>query len=545
MTNNNKNSPEVDRISEDRYQPVHSSLNTVFITAFSIILILSAIVAMIAYDRLLAFQGLLEDTTASSFPKVMSYAKMYSQVNELTYSTDNLTIANTQGQRKIAYDELRDKFAGIEPLVMELGNSRRLQMQLDVIEQEINALNGLIEQQLSTRDKLKAERDGVYRIHDIAIHDEDIAHSDFAHMISHLVIMSEETLSFKRLNKIKNTSREISKIYAKAIDTIELTQTQRQLMDKLHRALVGDEGVLALKVELLRIMGRTRGRADFVRNLVIDYARLAEFESFKYKSSLLKETEAFSATVEQQTKTLGVMAFFTFCTMMVIVFFIQRRLIRRLVLLNKKVVSRLAGEKSDLKVGGKDEITVIAKSFEEFAHTIERQKKELLQSSLTDGLTNIPNRRALDKAFKKLLLSAHRQQWPITVLMMDVDNFKTYNDFYGHVAGDECLQRIAFVLKTVMRRPEDFVARYGGEEFVCLLPNTPKEGGEIVAATILKELKAEYIPHERSDVASHITLSIGIAVYDSDEEETSDNLLKLADTALYRAKKKGKNCHSS
>lgn len=545
MTNNNNKLQHTDSGSAESYRPVHSSLNTVFISAFSIIIILSAIVAMIAYDRLIAFQGLLEDSTAKSFPRVMSYAKMYSQVNELTYSTDNLTKANTQGQRRIAYDELREKIDGITPLVKELGNDRRLMMQLDVIEQEINALNGLIEEQLSIRDKLKVERNGVYRIHDIAIHDEDIAHSDFAHIVSHLVIMSEEASSFKRLNQIKNASREVSKQYNTATTNLSLTQTQQQLMDRLHNAITGKQGVLALKVKLLRIMGRTRGRADFVRNLVIDYARLAEFESFKYKSSVLKETEAFSDTVEQQTKTLGVMALFTFCVMIMIVFFIQRRLIKRLVLLNKKVVSRLAGEVNDLKVGGKDEITTIAKSFEEFAQTIERQKKELLQSSLTDGLTSIPNRRALDKTFKHLLLSAHRQQWPISVLMMDVDNFKTYNDFYGHVAGDDCLQQIAKVLNKVMRRPEDFVARYGGEEFVCLLPNTPQEGAEIVADTILKELKAEYIPHERSDVASHITLSIGIAVYDSGEEETSDNLLKLADTALYRAKKKGKNCHST
>lgn len=537
--------PSENKGDKQRYRPVHSSLNTVFTLSFSIVLVLSAIVALIAYDRLAAFEDLLDDTTATSFPKVMSYAKMYSQVNELTYATDSLTIANTQGQRRIAFDDLKAKISAIRPLVIELGNAQRSLIQLDVIAQEIEALNALIEEQLSISDLLKKQRRAVYRIHDIAIHDEELAHSDFAHTVSRLVIMAEEGLSFKRLNRIKNTSRIITKFYNHSIEKLNFEDSQKLLLSDLYEGLVGTDGAMALKIQSLRVLGRTRGRADFVRNLVIDYARFAEYESFKYKGTVLEDIKDFSETVDVQTKTLGSAVIFTFGVIIIIVFYIQRRVIRRLVLLNKKVVSRLAGDAIDLKVGGKDEITAIAKSFEEFAQTIERQKQELLKSSLTDGLTNIANRRGLDKAFKNLLLSAQRQKWPISILMMDIDNFKTYNDFYGHVAGDECLQKIASALTSVMRRPEDFVARYGGEEFVCLLPNTPLKGAQIVADSILEQLKLDSIPHERSDVADYVTLSIGIAVYTSESEGTSDSLLKLADTALYRAKKHGKNCYSN
>ncbi len=531
--------------SKQKYRSVHSSLNTVFTLSFSIVLVLSAIVALIAYDRLAAFEELLDDTTATSFPKVMSYAKMYSQVNELTYATDSLTIANTQGQRRIAFDDLKAKISAIRPLVTEFDNAQRSLIQLDVIAQEIEALNALIDEQLSIGDLLNKRRQAVYRIHDIAIHDEELAHSDFAHTVSRLVIMAEEGLSFKRLNRIKNTSRIITKFYNHSIETLNFEDSQKLLLSDLYEGLVGDDGAMAMKIQSLRILGRTRGRADFVRNLVIDYARFAEYESFKYKGTVLEDIKDFSETVDAQTKTLGSAVIFTFGVIIIIVFYIQRRVIRRLVLLNKKVVSRLAGDAIDLKVGGKDEITAIAKSFEEFAQTIERQKQELLKSSLTDGLTNIANRRGLDKAFKNLLLSAQRQQWPISILMMDIDNFKTYNDHYGHVAGDECLQKIASALTSVMRRPEDFVARYGGEEFVCLLPNTPLKGAQIVADSIIEQLELDSIPHERSDVAKHVTLSIGIAVYTSEKEETSDSLLKLADTALYRAKKHGKNRYSN
>ena len=531
--------------SKKKYRRVHSSLNTVFTLSFSIVLVLSSIVALIAYDRLAAFEELLDDTTATSFPKVMSYAKMYSQVNELTYATDSLAIANSQGQRRIAFDDLKVKISAIRPRVVELGNAQRLLMQLDVIAQEIDALNALIEEQLTISDLLLKQRRAVYRIHDIAIHDEELAHSDFAHTVSRLVIMAEEGLSFKRLNKIKNTSRNITKFYNRSIETLNFEDSQKLLLSDLYEGLVAADGAMAMKIQSLRVLGRTHGRADFVRNLVIDYARLAEYESFKYNGTVLEDIKDFSETVDAQTKTLGSAAIVTFVVIIIIVFYIQRRLIRRLVLLNKKVVSRLAGESIDLKVGGKDEITAIAKSFEEFAQTIERQKQELLKSSLTDGLTNVANRRGLDKAIKNLLLSAQRQQWPIAILMMDIDNFKTYNDYYGHIEGDECLQKIASALKSVMRRPEDFVARYGGEEFVCLLPNTPLSGAEIVADSILEQLKKDHIPHQRSDVADYVTLSIGITVYNAEKEESSDSLLKLADTALYRAKKSGKNCYST
>lgn len=545
MTSHNKHKVAAPVGEAARYRNGYFSLNKVFTISFAIVLILSGIVASIAYDRLVAFEALLDETTTDSLPKVMNYAKMYSQVNELTYSTDSLLGASSQGQRKIAYEAIKEKIKAIPPLAIELGNNKRLFAQIEVIEQEIDALNELIEQGLNITDMLSKQRKTMYRIYDVAVHDNALANADFAYAISTMIIEAEEALTFKRLNTIRQSSRNIDALYQNFNGTLSLNTPQKKLFSDLHSTLASKSGVLSHKTDHLRLLARIRGRADFVRNLVIDYARLAEFESFKYSKSVMAETEKFSGTVEQQIRTLGVTAIFTLFVIVIIVFFIQRHLVRRLVLLNKKVVSRLAGEHSDLRVGGKDEITDIAKSFEEFAQTIERQKKELVKTSLTDGLTNIANRRALDKAFKHLLRSAQRQQWPISILMMDVDNFKAYNDFYGHVAGDDCLQKIAEVVQKVMRRPEDFVARYGGEEFVCLLPNTPLDGAQVVADGILAQLKFDDIPHERSDVASHVTVSIGIAIYDAETEETADTLLKQADTALYRAKKRGKNCHSN
>jgi len=360
-----------------------------------------------------------------------------------------------------------------------------------------------------------------------------------------MIILAEQGITFRYLNEIKQKSREIDDIFLAGSNNPKLSVKQRDLLYKLRESLIGDDGLLSLRVQQLKILGRTRGRADFVRNLVIDYARLAEYESFRYNTSVIDNTANFALTVEKHIRGLGVAAVFTIFVLIMIIFFIQRRLIKRLVLLNEKVINRLAGVENDLRVGGNDEITDIARSFDQFAKTIEIQKKELVIKTLTDGLTNIANRRGLDREFKHLLLTAQRHKWPITILMMDVDNFKAYNDFYGHVAGDDCLQKIAAVLESTLRRPEDFVARYGGEEFVCLLPNTPLEGANSVAQSIIDAIEEANIPHQKSDVAPFVTLSLGISVYVSDKNETSDSLLKLADKALYRAKNNGKNCFSS
>jgi len=521
------------------------SLKTVFFMAFGLVVLLCASISSITFYRLVDFQSLLNTTTMKSLPKVMIYAQIYSKVNELTYATENLRNVNTQGQRRVAFKLLVKKIEGIPLLTKELGDDKHLLTQLTVIKQEISGLNELIRVRLNTQNLLHEQRQAIYRIYEVSIDDADLPSSVFFQVSSSMIILAEQGITFRYLNEIKQKSREIDDIFLAGSNNPKLSVKQRDLLYKLRESLIGDDGLLSLRVQQLKILGRTRGRADFVRNLVIDYARLAEYESFRYNTSVIDNTANFALTVEKHIRGLGVAAVFTIFVLIMIIFFIQRRLIKRLVLLNEKVINRLAGVENDLRVGGNDEITDIARSFDQFAKTIEIQKKELVIKTLTDGLTNIANRRGLDREFKHLLLSAQRHKWPITILMMDVDNFKAYNDFYGHVAGDDCLQKIAAVLESTLRRPEDFVARYGGEEFVCLLPNTPLEGANSVAQSIIDAIEEANIPHQKSDVAPFVTLSLGISVYVSDKNETSDSLLKLADKALYRAKNNGKNCFSS
>ena len=152
-----------------------------------------------------------------------------------------------------------------------------------------------------------------------------------------------------------------------------------------------------------------------------------------------------------------------------------------------------------------------------------------------DALTGTANRRALNA----YLAEIWQQNTPLSLMMIDVDYFKRYNDRYGHQAGDECLSSVAQVLKMAVRVEDDLVARYGGEEFVVALPRVPLVHATAIAERIQQKIHEAALPHEASEVASVVTVSIGIV--DSDGTVPMETLIARADSALYQAKNKGRN----
>ncbi len=164
--------------------------------------------------------------------------------------------------------------------------------------------------------------------------------------------------------------------------------------------------------------------------------------------------------------------------------------------------------------------------------------------SRSDPLTGLANRRHFDEIKEVEFRRALRLGQPLAVLMCDVDFFKRYNDHYGHAQGDQCLQIVAETLKSVFARAGEVVARLGGEEFVVLLPGVDAESAQRSAARLQQRLAERKMPHDASAVSPHVTLSIGLAGFDSDSMDQFDQLLRRADEALYRAKTQGRNCIS-
>lgn len=170
---------------------------------------------------------------------------------------------------------------------------------------------------------------------------------------------------------------------------------------------------------------------------------------------------------------------------------------------------------------------------------LENTNTLLQQISNTDALTQLPNRRHFDENFAAELKRAFREKASLSVMLMDIDNFKMINDRYGHPFGDLCLVKAADFIRSCIRRPPDFAARYGGEEFVVLLPNTDLTGARHIATLIHDKFNASTV--EEDEVKVRITVSIGLVSLIPGDGDSTTSLLKMADTLLYQAKTNGRN----
>ena len=181
------------------------------------------------------------------------------------------------------------------------------------------------------------------------------------------------------------------------------------------------------------------------------------------------------------------------------------------------------------------------RALRELQRELENSNEELQKLSSLDGLTGIANRRRFDEFISKECLRSARENTVLSLILIDIDYFKLYNDNYGHLAGDGCLRQVAGALDEIIHRPADLVARYGGEEFGVVLPNTDIQGAIKVAKVLGEEIRSLAIPHEFSEVTNYITLSMGIASKMACESASPTELIDLADKALYKAKDSGRD----
>ncbi len=172
---------------------------------------------------------------------------------------------------------------------------------------------------------------------------------------------------------------------------------------------------------------------------------------------------------------------------------------------------------------------------------LEKANAQLQQIASLDGLTKVANRRRFDEYLKEVWQRLIDEISPMSLIMCDVDCFKSYNDTYGHQVGDDCLQRIAKAINCAAKAPAYLVARYGGEEFAVILPNTSARGSLYIAETIKIEIEWLKIRHVRSTVAKYVTLSMGVSSTIPNEENSPEALVQAADRALYEAKKQGRD----
>ncbi|AET69187.1 PAS domain S-box/diguanylate cyclase (GGDEF) domain-containing protein [Desulfosporosinus orientis DSM 765] len=178
---------------------------------------------------------------------------------------------------------------------------------------------------------------------------------------------------------------------------------------------------------------------------------------------------------------------------------------------------------------------------QELLQQLEIERNTAYQNSITDSLTGLANRRYFDEVLEREFYRVKRSGSSLSLIMLDVDYFKKFNDKYGHLAGDDCLRQIGFILKTIARHVPDTVARYGGEEFSLILPQTDEKGAEVLAKRIRTAVESLSIQHLASDIAGYVTVSIGVVTVYPTGLASPEQVVALADEALYCAKKQGRN----
>lgn len=188
-----------------------------------------------------------------------------------------------------------------------------------------------------------------------------------------------------------------------------------------------------------------------------------------------------------------------------------------------------------------DEIGKLAQEFDALLDRINAQAEELKRLSFEDALTGLKNRRYFDEQLRSAWAMLQRTNQPLSLLILDVDDFKRYNDRYGHQQGDAALHAVAQVVTDVLRRAVDTVARYGGEEFAAILPGTSAEDAQALAERVRTEVMALGMRHETSQVSGIVTVTIGVASAGTGSDMEAEELLRLADEALYTGKQSGKN----
>ncbi|MBN9341290.1 MAG: diguanylate cyclase [Comamonadaceae bacterium] len=355
------------------------------------------------------------------------------------------------------------------------------------------------------------------------------------------------------------TEQEEARMRAVGRDIAAAQERFRQALDRLAPLLRGQQGALAgvraheaaVAAQSARIVeAAARWRGD--RALQIIHEQLQpELKGLRRGMDGLRDAsvanyQAVAAELAAQTRRTTVQTALAFGLAVTFVILLSAWLsiheVSRPINGLAAAMRRLANRDYEGRIEGvhrRDEVGQIAQAMDYFREKM-IEADRLQQEVLRDPLTGIANRRAFDQALELAWRQLVRSQRPLSLLFMDIDHFKAFNDHYGHGEGDRCLARIAGALHGCVHRPGDLVARYGGEEFVAILPDTDAQGALGVAQACHAATAVQAIPHGHSGVSGWVTLSIGVATMVPRQGSTPQELLQAADAMLYAAKAAGR-----
>lgn len=258
------------------------------------------------------------------------------------------------------------------------------------------------------------------------------------------------------------------------------------------------------------------------------------------------QRDVFNKGTTIRNNIMMLVAFSTLMIFLLISFFVRKFVVAPITALTTSIT--MLGENKNIQArlllpgnSQKDETSILVSQVNKLLDTIEEMHSHLVADAMLDPLTSLANRRSYEEHLSREWNRLNRNQGDLSFILCDIDHFKLYNDFYGHKEGDNCLKKVAQLINSVPKRPVDLVARYGGEEFIVVLPETDSDGALFIAEKIRETILHNQRPHKASPGEKVVTLSFGVASTIVNKECTSEDLFKLADKALYQAKKEGRN----
>lgn len=526
---------------------VRISLVKVFSAGLAGILLIFILLSYFTFTRLLSYESTLTDVSNNFLPNLIQTSQLYTQAATLLESTELLSKSSSNVSKRLAEKQLQTNLHNIRVAAKKIFANEFLNTQINTIAIELDEYSDLIEERLQTINSIELLSNQIYALYAQAINIQKQNSSAWMLGFSQATLNVSRALNENKLqrvrflfNQLKLQLNELSAISAKGQDKA----VRLELTNQFKTLLFAENGMEALKIKSLRLEGRAIGRDNFVHNLIEDYVSQLGFVTNQTEQNTTSQVASSVLEMKKQTQLIKYILIGGVVFLLVIVIVFQHRVLKRIRIFKHIVRSETQGFEYQTLLGGNDEITDLAEAFKDFTEIIELQKDKLEELSMLDGLTGIGNRRALDIRLRHDIELSARQKTSVSLLLMDIDSFKMYNDNYGHLAGDQCLKDVTKIIGDSLHRESDFFARYGGEEFVCVLPNTDSKGAQEIAMLIIEKLNHIALPHKYSNVADYVTMSIGIATSHADNFLTPEAIVKQADTALYVAKKTGKNTYS-
>ncbi|MDE8601766.1 GGDEF domain-containing protein [Marinomonas sp. RSW2] len=522
------------------------------------ILLLMVIVLFIGIGTLLQTkleqtQSILNDLTFNTIPAMTNANQSAIKSSELLSALELLTSSNTPVERRIAEFEVNKKLNETQEQANKASYSQNEFHLLKTIQEEMNNLNRLIDTKLDVAEQitkkrkelaeLKYKTDSMYKEHIGQTPLDEMQKTKWNMTFLELMMLVYEVGSTVKLNELRDIQHtielELSHLDSISEETSPALKAQLlPLNTAIINLLIREQGLLALQENHLKMIGRARGREHFIRNLISDYSNITNQFSLNKNQYLKDKILTLSNGVYTQ-EAWFVGGFILLAAMICTILALYTHAIKRLRILTRRIHNMTAEPVTSHS--SKDEIDELFHAFDQFSDTINTQNQRLKTLSLTDSLTNIANRRAFDQRLAYELSSDRVIQTDLSVVLIDVDFFKQYNDTYGHASGDEALQKIAMMLSHTIQSSTNMIARCGGEEFVAILPNKTAKEANLVAQHIMQAINLANIKHSMSKISDRITISLGVATRIKGEVSDIDTLMKKADIALYYSKNQGRN----